>query len=296
MAEEENAAVVREAFQVAYYGDDPNDHSLDVEALAPALLGFGRLIREANATLNGEGAKIKLVVTSDFEHKCFHINFELFQNVFERAKTLLQDEHVKTAKELLQVIGVIRSAGFASLLDYLKWKKDSPVPKVEKTEAPSLIQVIGNDNTIIVTPDVLKLAGNRRVLEAVKETLTPVDMNEAARIEFKEADQPIVSLEKADVRDIELACDSPDTESIEPQEYAAPETVVATLYVYSPVYDEKAKRWRFAYGRSRKKSQHIYADISETSIAADALKRGGAFTKRSLSSSYGGHAAGQAWC
>ncbi|MCK1391689.1 hypothetical protein [Bradyrhizobium sp. 1] len=271
----------REAFQVAYYSDDPDDHSLDVEALAPALLGFGRLVREANASLNGDSAKIKLVVSSDFEHKCFHINFELFQNIFEKAKTLLQDDRVKTAKELLQFIGVIRSAGFATLLDYLKWKKDRPVAKVEKPETPGLltIQIIGNDNTINISPEVLKLAENRRVLEAIKETLTPVDMNEAKRIEFKDADQPVVSLEKEEIRDIELACDAPDTETVEQQlEHAAPETVVATLYVYSPVYDEKAKRWRFAYGRSKKKQQHIYVDISETSIATDALKRGGAFT------------------
>lgn len=281
MADQEGDDVRREAFQVAYHRDHADDHSLDVEALGPALLGFGRLIREANATLNGDGAKIKLVVTSDFEHKCFHINFELLQDIFERAKTLLQDDRIKTAKELLQFVGVIRSAGVATLLDYLKWKKDKTITKVDKPETPGLItiQIVGNDNTINISPEVLKLAENRRVLEAVKDTLIPIDMNEAKRIEFKEADQPVVSLEKEEIRDIELACDAPDAVGMEQQaDHAAPETKIATLYVYSPVYDERAKRWRFAYGRSKKKQQHIYADISETSIAADALKRGGAFT------------------
>ena len=38
------------------------------------------------------------------------------------------------------------------------------------------------------------------------------------------------------------------------------------------MFDEKAPNWRFLY---RKKP--IYADISETSIAQDAIRRGGSF-------------------
>lgn len=278
MADEGGDDVHREAFQVAYYGDIPDDHSLDVEALAPALLGFGRLVREANATLNGDAARIRLLVTSDFEHKCFHINFELVQTAVEKLKTLLQDERVKTAKELLQIIGVVRSARLGTLLDFLKWKKDKPVTKIDKApEQPGLItiQITGSDNTINISPEVFKLAENRRVLEAVKDTLAPIDMNEARRIEFKEHDQPVLSLDKAEARDIELACDVPEALAPDdPVAEATPDTIVATLYVYSPVFDEKAKRWRFVYGRDRK---HIYADISGTTIAADAIKRGGSF-------------------
>ena len=69
----------RQGFQVAYHGDSSDDHSLDVEALAPFLLGFGRLVRESNSLLNGDKVRVKILVTSDFEHKCFHINFEVVQ-------------------------------------------------------------------------------------------------------------------------------------------------------------------------------------------------------------------------
>ena len=43
------------------------------------------------------------------------------------------------------------------------------------------------------------------------------------------------------------------------------------LSVYSPVFDETAKAWEFTLGGA-----HFSADISETSIAKDALERGGA--------------------
>jgi hypothetical protein len=279
MPDSERGDASRQGFQVAYHGDSSDDHSLDVEALAPALLGFGRLVRESNALLNGDKARIKLLVTSDFEHKCFHINFEVVQTTLEKIKTFLQDDHVKTAKELLQTIGVIRSSGVGSLLDYLKWKRNKPADKIEVQPTPTspsliTIHVIGDSNTITITPEVLKLAESARVLEAVKETLAPVEMKEASRIEFKDADHSVTSISVDEARDIVREIDFVPAVPEEPDVDAAPDTVVATLFVYSPVFDEKAKRWRFVYGRD---NRHIYADISETSIASDAMKRGGSF-------------------
>ena len=77
MAEDESGDTNRQKFQVAYVGEDPNDHTMDVEELAPALLAFGKLIRAANAELNKSRARVRVLVASDFEHKCFNINFEV---------------------------------------------------------------------------------------------------------------------------------------------------------------------------------------------------------------------------
>jgi|GEM_PF-1341878 len=280
MSESDEGEISRQGFQVAYYGDSPDDHSIDVETLAPALLGFGRLIRESNALLNGNSARVKILITSDFEHKCFQINFEVLQTAIQKLKGFLEDDRVKTAKELLQTIGVLRSAGAGSLLDYLKWKRNKPAEKiqVQPTPTPTIpslitIQIIGDSNTITITPEVLKLAESSRVLEAVKETLTPVEMNGPARVEFRDHDQPVASISGDEAREIVREIDETPQELPPMEKKTAPDTVVATLYVYSPVFDEKARRWRFVYKRNRR----IYADISETSIAADALKRGGSF-------------------
>ena len=50
-----------------------------------------------------------------------------------------------------------------------------------------------------------------------------------------------------------------------------PQVVSAWITVYAPVYDLTVKSWRFRYGEV-----HYYMDISETSIAEDAINRGGA--------------------
>nr|MBA3726034.1 hypothetical protein [Armatimonadota bacterium] len=107
MAEVESGEVSRQAFQVAYHGTAANGHTMDVEALAPALLAFGNLIREANVEINGDRATVRVLVDSDFERKCFHINFEIVQNWVQKALSLLKDDSVQTSKELLQTIGII---------------------------------------------------------------------------------------------------------------------------------------------------------------------------------------------
>lgn len=73
------------------------------------------------------------------------------------------------------------------------------------------------------------------------------------------------------MRAIVSSCDLGPDEIATIETKPAPEIVSAVLHVYSPVFDnsKKAPRWRFRYKR-----KPIYADISETSIAADTLKRG----------------------
>jgi hypothetical protein len=107
--DEDTLTVTKQSFAIAYSGKDrPDDHSIDVEALAPALLAFGRLIREANAEFNGHHSKSKVLVSSDFEDRCFHIDFDVIVSYYEQLRTLLATESVKTAKEILEWIGLLK--------------------------------------------------------------------------------------------------------------------------------------------------------------------------------------------
>jgi hypothetical protein len=110
MAETGTKEVSRHEFSIAYDGAalaDAGDHSIDVQSLAPALLAFGRLIREANAEFNGKRSTAKVLVVSDFEHKCFNINFEVVLSLLEQIKTLLSYEPVKIAKDVPESLGLL---------------------------------------------------------------------------------------------------------------------------------------------------------------------------------------------
>jgi hypothetical protein len=281
MAEVEGGDVSRHAFQVAYHGVNADDHSMDVEALAPALLAFGKLIREANEQINGDRAKVKVLVASDFEHKCFNINFELVQTIVQAIKDFLDDDTLKTAIDLLKALGVIGGGGSVGLIAFLKIKKGRKVINIQKSTDTDRsgdvivnIKIEGENNSVQITNDVLKLSENRKILQTINETLGPIETGNSDRIEFRDADKPIASYDRNDVRSIVASCEAGSDDLIALDEAAPkPEIVIATLYVYSPVFDAKAKSWRFNYRR-----KHIYADISKTNIAKDALKRGGSFT------------------
>jgi len=56
--------VSRELFDVVFDGDALAEHKMDVQDLAPSLLGLGDTIRKANTKLNGDKATVNVYVTS----------------------------------------------------------------------------------------------------------------------------------------------------------------------------------------------------------------------------------------
>ncbi|MGY3618823.1 hypothetical protein [Bradyrhizobium sp. USDA 10063] len=267
----------RQRFQVAYVGDIDSDHSMDVEALAPALLAFGKLIRAANAELNQNRATIKVLVDSEFEHKCFLINFETLQIVLDQVKSFLNDEGVKHAGDVLQKIGVLGGTIATGVFGYLKWRNGRKVESMQEVkDSPSavVIKLEGTGHTLQIGKDVFRLAQNPEVLEAVEGTLAPIkDRKEARAIEFRKDNVPLTTYREEDINAIVASCEDPGgAEPTEEEEEEEPRTVTAVLYTHGPVFDTKAANWRFLYKR-----KPIYADIRATTIAKDAVKRGGSF-------------------
>jgi hypothetical protein len=266
----------RKRFQVAYVGDDDSNHSMDVEALAPALLAFGKLIRAANAELNQNRTTMKVLVDSEFEHKCFLITFDTLQTVLDTVKDFLNDEGVKKAGDVLQKIGVLGGTVATGVFGYLRWRNGRKVESVQEVkDSPGavVIKLEGTGHTLQLGKDVLRLAQNPDVLEAVEGTLTPIrDHKEARAIEFRKDDKPVSVYRKEDIDAILASCE--DSGAVEPPEDVEEptKTVTAVLYAHGPVFDVKAPNWRFMYKR-----KPIYADIKETNIAKDAVKRGGSF-------------------
>lgn len=277
----------RQQFSVAYDGTARiYNHSIDVAALAPALMAFGRLLREANAEFNGKKASAKVLVVSDFEHKCFNINFELIVGLYEQVKQLLGLDEAKTAKEVLEWVGLLKTpliaggsvaVGRISFLKFLQWRKGRNIIE-EKTDSnpDGLIKVsiVGDHNVVTVSPEILRLAKNPKALRATQDAFLPLghDNFDTMRVSGNDGFEA-ESFRPEEVQDIAASCVKGLEESKEIHEPDVEETP-AWLSVYSPVYDTKADNWRFRLGR-----ETIYADISETTIAQDALERGGALSQ-----------------
>lgn len=269
------AEVSRQQFSVAYNGKTrAHDHSIDVEALAPALLAFGRLMREANQEFNGKNAKAKVLVISDFEHKCFNINFELALSIYEQIKSLLGDDGVKTAKEVLEWIGLLTPASGISYFGYLRWKNGRKITSAtelidQKRSGNVTVRVEGDNNPIVINNNIFNLSHNPRALKATRDAFTPIGQDGFENVEVRDADEIVKKIEPEDVQAIIASCNT-GLEEID-EEIPDIEVTTAWLSVYSPVYDLAADKWRFKLGKDV-----VYVDISATEIGKNALERGGA--------------------
>ena len=106
---------------------------MDVYELAPSLIGLGDLVREANAEFNGDKAKVNLLVSADIEHKSFDITFDLVQSLYEQMKSLIGHDDVKSAKEILEWVGLMGTfvgTPVITLLGYMKLKNGRKIENV----------------------------------------------------------------------------------------------------------------------------------------------------------------------
>jgi len=272
--------VSRHEFSIAYDGTalvDTGDHSIDVQTLAPALLAFGRLIREATAEANGKKSTAKVLVVSDFEHRCFNINFEVVVSLYQQIQSVLGAEPVQTAKTILEwlgLLGVTGGGGTLSYLAFLKWKNGRKVTEtraISDTDRSGIVEVRieGDGNTVQVHNHVYDLSVNPRALRATRDAFLPLGQDGFDNVKLRQGDAVVEEIDSGQVEAIVKSCNIGIEEAKEEPEPEV-EITPAWLSVYSPVFDPSAPNWRFRLGK-----EVIYADISETHIAQEAIARGG---------------------
>ena len=266
----------RVAFELVYDGPALSEHQMDVRDLVPALTGVGNLIRDANLLLNKDLAEVRVFVNSEHKPACFSVSFELWQSLFEAAKGLLGDEGVKSAKDILEWLDLIKEmtvgggAGALGVLGYYRWRagrKLKTVQTVKDTGPGGTVQVTvdGDNNTTIIMPQrVYQLAHNARIAKDATKLLLPLKEEGINELETKVDGQSQLKVRKHDAKDIVATCALvKDEENI-----LSKNTVLAHLTPYDAQFDPEAKQWEFWRGDRR-----IPVDISETSIATDAVSR-----------------------
>lgn len=266
--------MTRAKFEMAYDGSALQEHVIDVQHLAPALLALGNLVRDANTLVNGKDIKVNVLVQSNFEEKCFNISFEVVQSLYDQVVSLLEDDKIKSAKDILEWLGIVAAPGIP-VLAYLRWKagrKAAGTTKIVDSDGAGnvVVQVNGGDQ-ITVNQNVYMLGENAGIKKAAAQLMKPLEEEGFDTIEFRPdhptaADRLVYS--KEDARQIRESCAQPGEEEKE-TDYD-PQPVIAHLRVHAPVFDPAAPNWRFKYGE-----EVIYADITETTIAQDAIDRGG---------------------
>lgn len=187
---------------IRYDGPALAEHEMDVYALAPALLALGDLCRTANAVVNGDMASVKVLVRADIKQQCFQLQFELVQTLYEQATTLLDQDRIRDAKNILEWLGIIYGGAAVAggtlfgLYKFLaKRKKDDKLSITTNTAGGSVTyQIIGDGNSITVPREVDAIARDPRALKAVQGLLAPLERDGYDRLEFDQAGKPAATL------------------------------------------------------------------------------------------------------
>lgn len=261
-------------FQLAYDGEDVRGHSMDVQELAPALLALGNLIRDANTQLNGENSKVRVLVQSDFEHKCFNVHFEVVQSILSQLSDMLGDHRIHNAKELLEWLGLIGVLPAGGLIGFLRWRGkkeiESSTTLHDRGHGGEIHITATDGSSVTINQNIYHLAQNPKIKQDVAGVFAPLRSPGIESVTFRSdaTDLPDVAMltyGKVEAEQIIAA-----TETVDPDKVLiGPQRITTHLRVHSPVFDPKAERWRFKFGE-----EIIYADITETTIARDAVQRG----------------------
>ncbi|MEM9378256.1 MAG: hypothetical protein AAGA72_18720 [Pseudomonadota bacterium] len=178
---------------IRYDGPALAEHEMDVHRLAPALLGLGDLCRVANHALNSDAASVKVLVRADVEQKCFQLEFELVQSLYERLTTVLEQDQVQDAKDILEWIGILAGgtagagATLFGLYRFLSRKQPKDTISVSNADANGNVtyQIVGDGNSLIVPGPVDQIARDPRALSSFKRMLEPLQHAGYETVEFE---------------------------------------------------------------------------------------------------------------
>lgn len=225
---------------IRYDGPALAEHEMDVHDLAPALLALGDLCRTANAALNGDQASVKVLVRADIEQKCFQLQFELVQTLYEQLTSLIDRDQVKDAKailEWLQILGIpTAGVGLFALYRYLSKKKPKDTVQVTTNSDHGSVtyQIIGNENSITVPTEVDIIAQAPGALESVKRILTPLAKTGYESLSFEHNDATTAYISREEAQEIlELA---PETLQVE-REGEHVSKIRTAVRIKRPVYE-----------------------------------------------------------
>ena len=135
-----------------------------------------------------------------------------------------------------------------------------------KGQQVTIVSIAGDKNTITVNPSVVPLYEDPHSVRHVQDIIAPLrdEGYESITFENGEDSREIINKSDAvDILDIEV-------EGVTPGDVLPPQEMDAWITIYAPIFDPEKTKWRFDVGNG-----HIeHVDISETTIASDAMRRG----------------------
>jgi hypothetical protein len=238
-----------------YDGPDLAAHYMGAEEFGEALVALSNLIQLSNRKLNGEGAKIRVLVNAEVDQNCFQIIVRIIE-IAQSSQTLL--EHI-TIEQLADWIGLTRD-GVSLFKTLIRLGQDI---KERRRKDP------GGSDPKFISPDSLKLPENtppqtRSLLEdphivrLAQTVLKPASLKGYDKVGFyKKTGTPYFEATGSEVADAMAVTGIPRLYMIEDPQSHDLGSNVGFAYVQTSHFEGSAK-WRLKWG-----GRTIYAKMPQ---------------------------------
>ncbi len=233
---------------IRYDGPALVDHSMDVAELAPALLALSDLVKMANTFANGDRAAVKIKVNADLEQHCFELNIQLAMTIWEQAKLLLDDENVKSVKEIAEWIGLVAGGSMSlfALIKYLRGRevKNTTVVRLRDGRNVVEIEIEGEDHPAVIAQQVYELYANIDARKKAIDVMRRLRLDGYDTLEFLEGDVGVFRITENEVP----AADMSDLPEVIPQNVNR-SSITTAVRIRKAAYEGNAK-WTVMYKRA----------------------------------------------
>ena len=271
--------------KLKFDGEGLKDNFIDVKDFAPSLIALSHLINRSNNLVNEGGTKISVKANADIKQGCFEILLMFDYGIIEQATTILEHDTTKTIKELLEWLGILSPVGGVSLFYLLKLFKGKPIHASQVIEEDGdNYNIQTKEGNVTINKNVYNIYNNPYIRDSAQAFLSPLQSKDVDSIEFYDDDKTHNRLNSEDYKgfprylddfyyyDLPFARGFSYSRIRKKREIPELETkiTVEDLTVHKPQLDGGAEKWHFRLGK-----KSINVDISETTIAKDAIVRGG---------------------
>ncbi len=229
---------------------------MDVAHLAPALLSLSDIVKAANSLANGDKAGIKILVNANLEQKCFELNIELVLKAWEKAKMLIADTNLATAKEIAEWLGISDGPAFG-LFQLIKWLRGKKVESVSEVRIKDgtlgvEIRVKGESDPKKAKKIAYQLYADVSTRQKALEVLNPLRNEGYDSLQFYRNDNVFAEFGKDDVPEM----DGSDLPEVTPQNLNI--SKIRTMVRIRKAAYEGTSKWTLIYRRA------IEASIEDT--------------------------------
>ncbi|MDD3436042.1 MAG: hypothetical protein PHC64_02710 [Candidatus Gastranaerophilales bacterium] len=233
---------------VAYDGKALEDHTMDIQELAFALVGLGDVLTEANNIINKGSCKTTVKVSSGFKAGSFEIHL-IMQQVSEYLALLGTNPELTGINQILSLLGF---GGFIGLIQLIKKLKNGRIKNIKELDNNQINITYITDNStqnITIEKNVYILYENTNLRNSLKKVLKPLESEGIDTFEIRNEKKEILEkIEKSEIKYFDIT----------PTEDTINENITDIWLNLVNVSFKDGNKWRLSNGDSE-----FYATIED---------------------------------